>query len=513
MIWALVALCAFAGVVSGTPLDDYLNKVEPDYKYFDTGKRVKTLLGGTGFVLNVTSQRWLDTSKAVGPNGDIWTHMVVAIVPDELRITNVSMAYLTGSCNEHPSVPKWSDEELLVADMLSKQNGMIASVVYQLPNCHIVYPSDPSHKAREEDAMIAWAWNEYLKDPKHNPEWLPRLPMAKGAMQSMRAVTEFMAAEKIAEIEGWFVAGASKRGWTTWMVGSATCEKCVKIVGIAPLVPIVPNLVKEMHRQWMAYGGWTFAFSDYTAVNLTVNVDNPVFEEAMKIVDPAYYGDRLARLPKAVVLSSDDEFMMMDWSNIWYDDLTGESHLLIVPNSEHSLASGIPELLETLTNFIGSIALGHTTRPSFDYKYDSTTGEITVTVDPSFENTKVVLRFGETLQNVRRDFRWVRQANNYTQKCDFPFIPLKKPLFGGNCLQPIIWLGKTLKAEPGQPNTFVAKAPEPAPGFWMGYYVEIFSKSDVGFTDDYQFTTPGYTWPNTLPFPDCHEETCIPRIV
>jgi PhoPQ-activated pathogenicity-related protein len=30
-----------------------------------------------------------------------------------------------------------------------------------------------------------------------------------------------------------------------------------------------------------------------------------------------YYGERLARIPKAVVLSSDDEFMMMDWSNLW----------------------------------------------------------------------------------------------------------------------------------------------------------------------------------------------------
>ena len=111
-------------------------------------------------------------------------------------------------------------------------------------------------------------------------------------------------------------------------------------------------------------------------------MDDPIFNEAMKIVDPMFYGERLARLPKArarprptreappcsrgppvaadlrppakscsraprrcrapppppsglahgcaclscrvvlcclqvVVLSSDDEFMMMDWSNIW----------------------------------------------------------------------------------------------------------------------------------------------------------------------------------------------------
>merc|ERR1711968_285113 len=109
----------------------------------------------------------------------------------------------------------------------------------------------------------------------------------------------------------------------------------------------------------MAYGGWTFTFSDYTAVNLTMHVDDPVFASgAMKVIDPMYYGDRLKRLPKVVVLSSDDEFMMMDWSNIWYDDLTGEKHLLIAPNSEHSLASGIPEIIECMTAFFSSISHG-----------------------------------------------------------------------------------------------------------------------------------------------------------
>ena len=126
------------------------------------------------------------------------------------------------------------------------------------------------------------------------------------------------------------------------MVGAATCESCVNIVGIAPLVPIVPNLVQEVHRQWQSYGGFTFAFTDYIAVNFTQLLDGPKFAKALQIVDPMYYGDRLKRLPKVVVLSSDDEFMQFDWSDIWYDELTGEKHLLIAPNSEHSLASGIP---------------------------------------------------------------------------------------------------------------------------------------------------------------------------
>ena len=124
----------------------------------------------------------------------------------------------------------------------------------------------------------------------------------------MRAVEEYTKKKDLGvDIDGWIVSGASKRGWTTWMVGAATCPNCPRILGIAPLVPIVPDLVKEVHRQWQSYDGFTFAFSDYTAVNITQDLDTEMFQNAMKIVDPVYYGESLSRLPKVVVLSSDDE--------------------------------------------------------------------------------------------------------------------------------------------------------------------------------------------------------------
>ena len=43
-------------------------------------------------------------------------------------------------------------------------------------------------------------------------------------------------------------------------------------------------------------------------------IDTPTFAKIMEVVDPASYWARLARLPKMVVLSSDDEFMQFDWS-------------------------------------------------------------------------------------------------------------------------------------------------------------------------------------------------------
>jgi PhoPQ-activated pathogenicity-related protein len=108
-------------------------------------------------VLNVTSQKWLDTSKAIGPNGALWTHQVIVVVPSKVQHKNMSVAYLTGNCNEAPvGIPGKTDEELLLIDTISHDTGVVGIIVYQLPNCHIVYPSDPSKKGRSEDAMIAW---------------------------------------------------------------------------------------------------------------------------------------------------------------------------------------------------------------------------------------------------------------------------------------------------------------------------------------------------------------------
>ena len=67
--------------------------------------------------------------------------------------------------------------------------------------------------------------------------------------------------------------------------------------------------------------------------------------KAMARIDPINYIERLNQIPKVVVLSSDDEFMMMDWTNIYWDKLGGEKHLLIAPNAEHTLTTGLKTVL------------------------------------------------------------------------------------------------------------------------------------------------------------------------
>lgn len=506
--------CLASAFTSATPLDDYVNAPDANYGWFNTKQTIKTISGATAYVLNVTSQKWLDTSRAAGPDGDIWTHQVIVIIPTKLLYTNVSVAYLTGNCNDNPSLPGPTDEELLLVDTISASLHCVGMIVYQLPNCPIIYPADPLKMKRSEDSMIAFAWSQFFIDK--NPEWLPRLPMTKAAMACMRAVQEFTSQQHMAQIESFFVSGASKRGWTTWMVGAVTCPSCPKILGIAPIVPVAPSIMKDMHRMWQAYHGWTFAFQDYYALNLTKMMDSPDFMDLLQIVDPQYYVKSLARIPKLVVVSSDDEFMMMDWTDIWFDAFQGgETHMLIVPDSEHSMATGVFEATATLTAFAGSLMHSIPARPSFTYSRNASDGTLNVMIDTTkpplgVNPSKVVLHTAMTLQQDRRDFRWVRLASNSSSPCISPDIPLPKPVFGGNCLQPILWTTTKLEVTEGGLYTFT---PPPNTPKWMGYYIEVFFPSDIGLKDHLQTSTPGFVWPDTLPFEDCTGEACYGELM
>jgi len=487
-----------------SPLDAYLNKVDPNYKWSDTKHTVRMLSGATGYLLNVTSQQWLDTSRAIGPNGDLWTHQVLVIVPRKVQIADSALIYITGGCNENPGMPKATDEEPLIMDRISSETGAIGVVLNQIPNCHMVYPSDPLKKPREEDAMIAWAWNQYLKTK--DPEWLPRLPMTKAAMQAMRAVQEFTTQKKMAAIDGWLVSGASKRGWTTWMVGAANCPSCPNIKAIAPIVPIVPNLKENVHHMWQSYGGLSFAFSDYVEANITKYFDDPGFVDMMNVVDPINYIERLARIPKFVLVSSDDEFMMFEWTRSWWSKFTGEKHLMIANNAEHSMATGVFELLGSLGNYANAV-FRKAARPEFSWDLDLQEGSITVTIPENVKHGQVVLRTAKTLSLKRRDFRWFIKADekNGNATCHLPTVGPIELLGFEACVQPVIWKGTNLTAT--SPGVYKAVIKKPLLG-WTGAYVEVFFPSDTGLKSDYQFTTTGMVWPQRLPFPDCHGTGC-----
>ena len=100
-------------------LDSYMEKEEDVYNWYEIeNSSIRSLNGGTIHYLNVTSQTWLDKSKAYGPNGgNVWSHHVAVNIPNNLTYTNISAAYITGDCNEAGDavLPSATNEDILLA--------------------------------------------------------------------------------------------------------------------------------------------------------------------------------------------------------------------------------------------------------------------------------------------------------------------------------------------------------------------------------------------------------------
>jgi PhoPQ-activated pathogenicity-related protein len=152
--------------------------------------------GWTGYVLNMTSQRWLTDAdfSATSDGGSLWWHYLVVIVPDnELKYANNATLWITGG-SVKSGKPSNTDEDIVLAAALATSVGTVTGALFGVPNEHLTFSSDPIQQSRTEDAIIAFTWDHFLKDPS-DPTWLVRFPMVKASVRAMDAVKEFMVAK------------------------------------------------------------------------------------------------------------------------------------------------------------------------------------------------------------------------------------------------------------------------------------------------------------------------------
>lgn len=120
--------------------------------------------------------------------------------------------------NSH--LPTADDEDIVLTAAIAMETKSVVGCLFQIPEEATTFSSDPIQKSRTEDAIIAFTWDHFLKDPSQ-PEWLLRFPMVKASLRAMDTITAFVA-QKFPEdeyaLDYYTVLGASKRGWTTWDV-------------------------------------------------------------------------------------------------------------------------------------------------------------------------------------------------------------------------------------------------------------------------------------------------------
>ena len=78
--------------------------------------------------------------------------------------------------------------------------------------------------------------------------------MTKAGVRAMDTITDFLAKPESGSVtvDKFVVAGASKRGWTTWSV--AAVDK--RVVAIVPIVIDMLNVVPSFKHHYRAYGGY-----------------------------------------------------------------------------------------------------------------------------------------------------------------------------------------------------------------------------------------------------------------
>merc|ERR1711964_226143 len=113
-------------------------------------------------------------------------------------------------------------------------------------------------------------------------------------------------------------------------------------------------------------------------------------------------------MPKLICDATGDEFFLPDDWLYWERSLAGPKHFVMVPNAEHSMITGILELLPAAISWANNV-IDQVEAPSFTWDIADVTGDITVDLGEavSAADVEVSMWHSETCNSDRRDFRFL----------------------------------------------------------------------------------------------------------
>jgi len=370
LLTALYSACA-----ARADLFEYVKRPDNSFKW--SVKDKVAAASGTVYTIELTSQTW---------QGIAWQHLMVVYVPDGVKPTDSLFLWNDGG---RPDPLK-----SFLAFELSKRGKIPVAFLYGIPN-------QPLFEGKKEDALIAETFVRFLKT--EDESWPLLFPMVKSLVRAMDALQAFAKAEWKTELKSFVVAGASKRGWTSWLTGAAD----PRVKAIAPCVIDMLNFGKQLPQQVLSFGKPSEMVHDYTDRGLIPIPDVPAAKKLWAMVDPWMYRDKLS-LPKLLILGSNDPYWPQDALNLYWDDLKGDKWVLYVPNAGHGLDEIHPDgrkdrnrVLSTLAHYARAETLNEP-MPKMTWKHtdDNDRMKLTVTCDPAPKTVRLWVADAKT-----RDFR------------------------------------------------------------------------------------------------------------
>ncbi len=389
MAWILVFLSvvSLAGyadnlrVTEGlTPLDEYVAAPDPSYTY--EWRQTHDGKGWKGHVLYMASQTWLTPDKV---DRTLWEHWLEVVVPDNPAHTTAFL--LIGGGSNKSKMPGGADVNLR---RIARETNTIAAQIHQVPNQPLVFSDDG--RRRSEDAIIAHNWDKFMRTG--DPLWITRFPMTKSVVRAMDTVQAFCASEKGGKtsVENFVVAGASKRGWTTWT--TAAVDK--RVIACVPIVIDLLNLTPSFIHHYNVYGFWAPAIDDYVEANIMDWIGSPEWEAMLAINDPYSYRDRLT-IPKLLLNGAGDQFFLNDSWRFYWDELKGPKYVRYAPNAGHGMDGA--DAAGSIVAFYKSLLEG---APLPEYEWEFPDGE---TIQVTAKTKPEIVKLWQATNPEKWDFR------------------------------------------------------------------------------------------------------------
>jgi PhoPQ-activated pathogenicity-related protein len=333
-------LATLATAVHGTAhadLFDYLRRPDPSFRWEKRGE--KRVDGVIVVDLHLVSQTW---------QGIVWEHRLQWFVPEQPTYPDFCLLLNTGGGGN-------VSEEKLGIDA-ARSTGHAFAILYHIPN-------QPLYDGLVEDALIVRTWQKFVETGDET--WPLHFPMAKAVLRAMDTLQASAKTDTRPQPNRFAIMGASKRGWTTWLVGASGDRR---VVGIVPMVIDTLNLTAQLPHQLEAYQGTlSEQIDDYTRGGFAKPLTTDREKRLVQIVDPYTQRHRL-RLPKLLILGTNDRYWAQDALNLYWDGLEGQKSVLYVPNSGHGLEDR-PRVYATLFAFSRSVA-GRKPWPKLRWRFE-----------------------------------------------------------------------------------------------------------------------------------------------
>jgi len=252
----------------------YIGMPDPSFYWYDTHVRLNgvdemTQQSWTGYVLNMTSQKWTSRTTPIVEN-PLWWHVLVIIIPSNLEAADWANVIFESGINlpefqqvEHVSVRRPPEEkdifyhnQTLQAHMVIDGNNLVERIpdlkkgvqkaaylathtrsvsasLFSPLNDYEVFPDDPEHLLRSDDYIKAYSWQSFLENGGDEPERIMEMPVARAGSRALDAVAEYTASLPSGEVSRFGLLGYSKYGTAVWMLGAIGDDRVKAIAPVA----------------------------------------------------------------------------------------------------------------------------------------------------------------------------------------------------------------------------------------------------------------------------------------